>query len=132
MEDIEIAGVNQILNELSLQYSMAIVTTAKKTDFELIHRDRELLTHMHFVLANGDYENSKPAPDPYLAALRRFQAQPADAVVIEDSERGLRAAIAAGVDCVVVANAFVASQDLSAATYRIDSLKELPSLLQSL
>ncbi len=132
VEDIEIAGVNQILNELSLKYSMAIVTTAKKTDFELIHRDRELLTHMHFVLANGDYENSKPAPDPYLAALRRFQAQPADAVVIEDSERGLRAAIAAGVDCVVVANAFVTSQDLSAATYRIDSLKELPSLLQSL
>ena len=132
VQDIEIAGVVQVLERLAERYSMAIVTTSKKADFELIHRERQITTHMDFVLANGDYANSKPAPDPYLTALERFNATPEEAVVIEDSERGLRAAVAAGIDCVVVANGFVAGQDLSVASHRIESLDQLPALLDEL
>jgi HAD superfamily hydrolase (TIGR01509 family) len=132
VEDIEIPGVDRVLEDLADSYAMAIVTTAKKTDFELIHRERKIVSHMQFVLASGDYERSKPAPDPYLAALRRFDAQPEQAVVVEDSARGLNAALAAGIDCIVAANAFVRAQDLSAATHHIASLGELPSLLETL
>lgn len=132
VQDIEIPGVNQVLEKLSRRYSMAIVTTSKKADFELIHRERQITTHMDFVLVSGDYAKSKPAPDPYLAALERFNAKPEEAVVIEDSERGLRAAVAAGVDCIVVASAFITGQDLAAATHRIESLSELPALMDTL
>ncbi len=111
---------------------MAIVTTAKRDDFELIHRDRSIVNHFDFVLTNGDYARSKPAPDPYLTALERFGARPDQALVVEDSERGLRAAAAAGIDCVIVANEFVRGQDFSAALARIDTLAELPALLASL
>ncbi len=131
-EDIEIPGVEEVLATLRRDYAMAIVTTAKRVDFELIHAGRGIVEHMEFVLASGDYARSKPAPDPYLEALRRFGARPEQALVIEDSERGLRAARAAGIDCVVVANAFVAGQDLSAATHHIASLAELPALLAAL
>jgi len=131
-QDIEIAGVDTVLEELSAHYAMAIVTTAKRADFELIHADRQIVRHMEFVLANGDYAHSKPAPDPYLRALQRFQTSAEAAIVVEDSERGLRSALAAGIDCVVVANDFVAGQDLSAATYQIKSLAELPALLATL
>ncbi len=131
-KDIEIPNVISVLADLATRYSMAIVTTAKRSDFDLIHRDREIVPHMSFVLANGDYALSKPAPDPYLAALTRFGATAVEAIVVEDSERGLRAAVAAGIDCVVVANDFVKGQDLSAATYRIDALVDLPALLASL
>jgi HAD superfamily hydrolase (TIGR01509 family) len=130
--DIEIPGVAPLLRQLSASYSMAIVTTARRQDFELIHAERNLVEHMDFVLASGDYPRAKPAPDPYLAALERFAAEAQDALVIEDSQRGLQAAVAAGIDCVVVANEFVKAQDFSAATYRIDSLAELPELLSSL
>jgi HAD superfamily hydrolase (TIGR01509 family) len=130
--DIEIPGVVEVLQELSAAYKMAIVTTAKRVDFELIHRSRAIVDHMSFVLAKGDYVRSKPAPDPYLAALERFAAQPHEAIVVEDSERGLRAAVAAGIDCVVVANEFVAEQDLSSATHHIESIGELPALLKNL
>lgn len=131
-QDIEIPGVAQALAELSQQYAMAIVTTAKRVDFELIHRDRQIVAHMQFVLANGDYARSKPAPDPYLEALRRFAAAPHQAVVIEDSERGLKAAVAAGIDCIVVANDFVRTQDFSAATRRVESIRQLPAAIAAL
>jgi len=131
-QDIEIAGVEAVLERLTVNYAMAIVTTAKRSDFNLIHAQRNIAGYMDFVLASGDYPRSKPAPDPYLTALNRFSAVPEQALVIEDSERGLRSAVAAGIDCVVVANEFVTGQDLSAATYYIDSLAQLPELLADL
>ena len=131
-EDIEIPGVLDVLTNLSREFQMAIVTTAKRTDFELIHRCRSISNHMAFVLCNGEYPRSKPHPDPYLTAIGRFGATKAETVIIEDSERGLRGAVAAGIDCVVVANEFVKGQDLSAATHHIDRISELPALLRSL
>ncbi len=128
-EDIEIPGVLKVLDELSRSFLMAIVTTAKKVDFEIIHRDRTIVSYMDFVLANGDYARSKPAPDPYLKALERFGAQPHEAIVIEDSERGLRSAVAAGIECVVIENAFTKSQDFSRATRVLQSISELPAFL---
>jgi HAD superfamily hydrolase (TIGR01509 family) len=130
--DIEIPGVDKVLATLAQQYAMAIVTTAKRVDFELIHRNRSIVGYMDFVLTDGDYERSKPAPDPYLTALERFGASGEEAVVIEDSARGLRSAIAAGIDCVVVDNDFVKSQDFSGARARIRSLDKLPDLLSKL
>lgn len=130
--DIDIPGVEPLLAALARDYAMAIVTTAKRADFELIHRERDIVRHMDFVLTSGDYARVKPAPDPYLAALTRFGAAPQQAVAVEDSERGLRAAVAAGIDCVIVANAFVRDQDFSGATARIESLAELPALLRAL
>ena len=128
-ENIEISGVSEVLKELSQSFLMAIVTTAKKVDFEIIHRDRTIVSYMDFVLANGDYERSKPAPDPYLKALERFGAQPQEAIVIEDSERGLRSAVAAGIACVVIENAFTQSQDFSCATRVVQSIRDLPEML---
>ena len=130
--DIDIPGVESVLASLAERYDMAIVTTARRADFDLIHAERRIVRHMDFVLASGDYPRAKPAPDPYLTALERFGAQPDQAIVVEDSERGLRAAVAAGIDCVVVANDFVRGQDFSTATARIDSLDELPGIIASL
>ncbi len=127
--DIEIEGVEAVLELLSEDYDMAIVTTSKREDFTLIHRQRSITKHMAFVLANGDYPRSKPHPDPYLTALDRFGVTRQETVVVEDSQRGLRAAVAARIDCVVVKNEFVQAQDLSAATHQIDSLAMLPDLL---
>ena len=130
--EIEIDGVENVLEQLGKDYAMAIVTTSRKADFDLIHRDRNICKHMSFVLANGDYKRKKPHPDPYLTALERFGASKNETVVVEDSERGLKAAVAAGIDCVVVENDFVRGQDLSAATHRIESLSMLADLLREM
>ena len=87
---------------------------------------------MDFHLTVEDYERAKPHPEPYLAALRRFGASPAEAVVVEDSARGLKSAVAAGIDCIVVANEFTADHDLSAATAKVNRFSELPSAVEGL
>lgn len=130
-EDIEIDGVTETLKELSSGYRMAIITTSKRVDFELIHRNRSILDFMEFVLTVEDYPRAKPHPDPYLSGLHRFQSQPAQALVVEDSARGLKSAVAAGIDCVVVHHDFTASHDLSAATLKIDTICQLPAVMDA-
>jgi beta-phosphoglucomutase-like phosphatase (HAD superfamily) len=76
-----------------------------------------------------DCKRVKPAPDPYLEALRRFNATPSEALAIEDSSRGLAAAISAGISCVVIRNSFTASQDFTGAWRLLDSVRQLPAIL---
>lgn len=129
-EDIEISGVVDTLQELSSLCRMAIVTTSRRVDFELIHRDRRIIDYMDFVLTVEDYARAKPHPEPYLSGLRRYQATPEQALVVEDSARGLKSAVAAGVDCIVVHNDFTVSHDLSAATLKIGDIRELPAIME--
>lgn len=128
-ENIAIHGVEEVLSELSSEYRMGIVTTSRRVDFQLIHHDDRITRFMEFVLCEEDYPRAKPHPDPYLKGLQLFSAQPDEAIVIEDSQRGLTSAIAAGIECAVVKNNFTASHDFSDATYRLDSLHDLRSLL---
>jgi HAD superfamily hydrolase (TIGR01509 family) len=128
-EPIEIPGVVEVLAELSQLVRMAIVTTAKREDFELIHADRHIRQYMEFVLVRDDYTKAKPDPEPYLTALRRFGAPREQALVVEDSARGLQSAVAAGIDCAVVHNDFTTSHDFSLAQYRIRTLAELKDII---
>ena len=57
----------------------------------------------------------KPAPDIYLLALRDLGVDAADAVVVEDSQNGLRAAAAAGITTVVTVSSYTADEDFTEA-----------------
>ena len=129
-EDIAVKGAKEVVAALAKRYAMGIVTSARREDFELIHRERGIAEHMQFALRSGEYGRSKPHPDPYLKGLELLGGAKHEAVVVEDSERGLRSAVAAGIDCIVVRNAFTADHDFSDAAHRIGSLDELAALLR--
>lgn len=128
-EAIEIDGVVEALAELSRYVRMAIVTTAKRADFELIHQERQITQYMDFILVREDYTRAKPDPEPYLTGLKRFGAAKREALVVEDSSRGLSSAVAAGVDCAIVYNDFTKSHDFSQARYQIEALTELKDIV---
>ncbi|WKK72156.1 HAD-IA family hydrolase [Rathayibacter oskolensis] len=54
------------------------------------------------VVTAADVTRGKPAPDGYLLAAERLGAAPADAIVFEDAEAGIRAGLDAGMRVVVV------------------------------
>lgn len=130
-EAIEIEGVVETLAALSKCVRMAIVTTSKRADFEIIHEKRRLRQFMDFVLVREDYKLAKPHPEPYLTGLKRFGAAREETLVVEDSPRGLSSAVAAGIDCVIVYNEFTRAGDFSQASYRIQTIRELTNLIQS-
>ena len=131
-QDIKIDGVVDVLKELSKKYKMGIVTTSRRIDFDLVHQKREIVNYMDFTLCVEEYPRSKPHPDPYLAGMKKFNALKEECLVIEDSQRGLTSAVNAGIECVVVKNEFTKTHDFSKASYKIDTLKNLESLLDTL
>jgi HAD superfamily hydrolase (TIGR01509 family) len=128
-EAIEIEGVVEALAELSRYVRMAIVTTAKRADFELIHEKRQIKQFMDFVIVREDYKLAKPHPEPYLTGLERLGAAKEETLVVEDSARGLNSAVAAGIDCAIAYNDFTKSHDFSQARYRIETLIELKDIV---
>lgn len=131
-EEITIPGVREVLAELSGRYRMGIVTSALRCDFELIHAARGITDYMDFVLCSGEYPRAKPYPDPYLLGLERLGGEKHETIIVEDSERGLRSAVDAGIECVIVHNRFTENHDFTKATHRIKTLDELVALLEKL
>ncbi|MCP4970503.1 MAG: HAD family phosphatase [Arcobacter sp.] len=128
-KNIEINGVKDILYELSNDYKMAIITTSRRVDFDLIHKNRGIVDFMEFTLCVEEYERSKPYPDPYLAGIKKFNAKKEETIIVEDSQRGLTSAYNAGIECIVVNNEFTKTHDFSKASYFINNLQELKTIL---
>jgi HAD superfamily hydrolase (TIGR01509 family) len=123
------AGAPEAVATLARHYRMAIVTSSEHEHFELIHRETALLHHFEFVLTHRDYARAKPHPDPYLAALDRLGLPAEACLVIEDSERGLRAARAAGIRCWAVPSRLARHGSFAEAERVFGSLGELASAL---
>ena len=76
---------------------------------------------------------SKPAPDIYLDTARRLGVEPAECIVLEDSENGSIAAVSAGMICVGLKNPDSGNQNLEQAKAVIHKLGEFtPELIRSL
>ena len=74
----------------------------------------------------------KPNPALFDAARACMGLQPAECLIIEDSENGTIAAQNAGIPCVAIPNRMTAASDFSRAAYRCDSLRSLLNQLAAL
>jgi HAD superfamily hydrolase (TIGR01509 family) len=122
-------GVVETLERLHGVLPMAIVTTSDRGHFDRIHSQTELLRFFDFVVALGDYTHHKPHPEPYLTAASRIGAAPVRCLAIEDTERGLRSATAAGMSCIAIPNELSNTGNFEDAHAILDSMHELTSLL---
>ncbi len=76
------------------------------------------------IFAGDQVPAKKPAPDVYLLALRELGVTPDQAVVVEDSNQGLTASLAAGIPTVVTVSSYTADEDLSGAALVVSDLGE--------
>jgi HAD superfamily hydrolase (TIGR01509 family) len=100
--DVVMPGAAAIVAALAARYRLAIVTSSDPEPFARTHARTGLLGFFELVLTRNHYRQSKPDPEPYLCAVERLGAASERCLVIEDSERGLRAAKAAGLTCWVI------------------------------
>jgi beta-phosphoglucomutase family hydrolase len=60
----------------------------------------KLLDKFDTLVCAGDYKKGKPDPEAFLLAATKLGVKPADCLVFEDTEMGIQAATAAGMDSV--------------------------------
>ena len=77
-----------------------------------------------FVLTCDDIVDGKPHPEIYLLAAKRFGVRPAELLVLEDSQNGCRAAVAAGTFAVAVPAGHSQTHEFTGASMVIDTLAD--------
>lgn len=128
-EEVLIPGVLELLAQLHMRTRMAVVTSSKRVHFDAIHTRTGLPRYFELILTREDYAESKPDPEPYRTALARMGLRAEQCLVLEDSERGLIAAKAAGLTCWVVPSELTRDSCFTQADRRFDSYEALHGAL---
>jgi HAD superfamily hydrolase (TIGR01509 family) len=96
--------VRETIVALSNKVKMAIVTGCDRNQLHVTHNASGLLEFFDVIVTSDDCAYTKPHPEPYLTAMKLLDTTAGNCIAVEDSERGLKSATAAGIACVIVPN----------------------------
>jgi beta-phosphoglucomutase-like phosphatase (HAD superfamily) len=77
-------------------------TNSIRETAELMLIKTGVLDYIDFLITNQDVVNSKPHPEGYLICINRAQADVKECLIVEDSPKGIEAALASGAHDFVV------------------------------
>ena len=125
-------GAAACVQRLADRFALAIASGSLREEILRVIEPASLASYFPVIVGADDVARSKPAPDPYLEAVKRLGVLPASAVAVEDSRWGLFAAKAAGLRRIGVTTSYPASE-LADAEIVIDSIAALtPALVDDL
>ena len=110
------------------------ITVATSTGKELATRelqDTGIYKYFDGFVFGDEVKNGKPNPETFLAACKKFDVVPENAVVLEDSVLGLKAAASGGIKCIVVEDTEQLTKEENRLPYRkCESLLEVRDLFK--
>ncbi len=127
-------GLDELLSFLSdtgLPVALATSTYREQADFSL---NAAGVDYPFVHMVTGDQiARGKPAPDIFLEAARRLKVSPRYCVALEDSENGIRAAVAAGMTAIMVPDQLSPSDEIRRVANRVvDSLHDARDFLSEM
>jgi HAD superfamily hydrolase (TIGR01509 family) len=99
---------------------------ASSSGREWVHGWAEKLGVLHFFHATAtkdDVLRVKPDPALYRVALEKLGVTPQEAVALEDSPNGAKAALAAGLRCLVIPNPVTRTLEFPTGVHRVETLE---------
>lgn len=100
----------------------AIATSSGRKFTDIVLGAFELQPRFEFILTSEDVVNGKPDPEVYRTAAARFGIPATDMMVLEDSQNGCLAAVAAGAFTVAVPAGHSRAHDFSGVAFEADTL----------
>ena len=122
-EDVMYPAAAACVRRLRAAWPLGIASGARRSEIELMLRGARLSDAFAFIVAAGDTDRGKPAPDPYVRAAELHGVPPQACVAIEDSHAGLESARTAGLRTIAIATTY--PRDTLTGDAVIDSLDEI-------
>ena len=118
-------GLIELLSELEHAKIPKAIATSSGPDFaHNVLGKFALAPRFQFILTCNDIRQGKPHPEIYLLAAELFGLPPNELLVLEDSQNGCRAAVAAGTVAVAVPSGHSLTQDFAGAALIASSLAD--------
>lgn len=125
-----IEGVRETVKALKDRgFRMAVASSSPQSYIDRCVKTVGIASYFDRLYSGRNSKHPKPAPDTFLDAAALIGADPAECIVVEDSENGVKAAKAAGMYCIGFRNLDSGDQDLSPADTVIETIPELLALL---
>jgi beta-phosphoglucomutase len=124
-------GVAELVRTLNGRVRLAVVSGTWRENIQTVLDSSGLLGCFETIVGKEDVGSTKPAPDPYLLALRRLRLSARSTAALEDSPTGLASARAAGIRVIAVGHRHPFNDWVGDATY-ISGLEPVLGLLQHL
>lgn len=118
-------GAAAAVRRLGARYRLGIASGSLAAEIHLVLDATSLRDAFQVVVGADDVAQGKPAPDPYLMAVRALQVPPQAAVAIEDSRWGLESARTAGLRTIAVTTSYPAAALEPAADHIVSSLDDI-------
>jgi HAD superfamily hydrolase (TIGR01509 family) len=122
-------GAREALARLGATLRLGIATNTVREELDHILSSLAIAPLLHVTVAREDYERPKPAPDAYLAAAAALGLSARECAVVEDTQRGVRAGLAAGMWVIAVPSDLTFDNDFTGAAARLGTLDELDTAL---
>ena len=125
-------GLLPLLDALEQHAVPKGVATSSRRDFaEKVLTQFELRQRFAFMLCGDDVQEGKPHPEIYLAAAEKLNCPPEKMLVLEDSQNGCTAAVAAGAFAVAVPGVHSANHTYDGARFIARGLND-PRIYEAL
>jgi len=106
-------GMRELIIWLKENNYMVVLTTAcdyKTASFRL--NKIGLIKYFDHIICANDVKFGKPAPDTYLKAVNYLKLDPKECLAIEDSPNGVKSAVSAGLNTIMIPDQTPPTQDL--------------------
>jgi HAD superfamily hydrolase (TIGR01509 family) len=118
-------GLVDLLGELDQRRIPKAITTSSRREYvDNVLRIAGLAAEFSLILSAEDVTHGKPAPEIYLKAADRMAVSPPALLVLEDSEIGCRAGVAANAFTVAVPGTHSAEHEFPGVAFVADSLRD--------
>ena len=121
-------GLIELLEKLAGRYPLALASGSRHVTIRAVMALRGLGRFFPVAVSSEDVAHGKPAPDVFLRTAELLGVAPAGCCVIEDSEAGVEAGLAAGMTVIGITNSLPAEK-LAHATRVVGSYEEIERLL---
>jgi HAD superfamily hydrolase (TIGR01509 family) len=101
----QLKAVPEVLEHIEIshgQIPFAVVSGSTRDSVTASLETLKILDRFETLVCAGDYQKSKPDPEPFLMAAERLGVAPEHCLVFEDTDMGIQAATAAGMASVKV------------------------------
>ncbi len=118
-------GVEQVIREAQVLGLRLAVASSSSTAWVPAHLERlGLADAFELIRCGNEVDHVKPHPELYLRALEGLGLHAQEAFAFEDSPKGVAAAKAAGLYCILVPNTVTRLLSIDGADHRLDSLED--------
>lgn len=124
-------GLRDVFPKLKELFPLALASSSSYSAIDAVVDGLNVRDDFTVIVSGDDVEKGKPEPDIFLLAASKIGVDPAECWVIEDARNGVRAAHAAGMQCIGFSGSPSNKQDLSEADVRIDHFDQLLDVVTS-